>query len=394
MIPKIPSNPYLTPRSLLGEKRNGVLAYFAEHGIETCAFYGYGKVAVRDGIDLLRSAYDGTATNILLPAYVPDGLVEPFREANLEPRFYRITSELRPDLPDVRRLADDDTLAIMAVQYFGLPLTESDVDALRACCDRHGAFLVDDSAHSALSARDGRLLGSFGDLGVTSLRKTLPVPNGAVLYITDERLRKRTTELTRVGTRSRLTAEDGRFVARSICRAAAHRPLVRRPLSALREVEPSDRTDHATAVADGGRRSASATPDSRPERDPTAIYEAAKVPMSRLTELVLERTNPEGVIDARRSNYRAWLTTVEAVDGIDPIVSSLPAGACPQYFPALVETPPPGGDLADLAHPWPPLPGNVRDDERYSTANHFSSHLYPLPVHQCLTPAQITALST
>lgn len=390
MLSEIPSRPYLTPGSLLGERRNGVLAHFAEHGIETCAFYGYGKVAVRDGIDLLRSAYDGTATNALLPAYLPDGIVEPFREAGLEPRFYRVTSELRPDLTDVRRLVDDGTLAVVAVQYFGLPLPERDVDALRACCDRRGAFLIDDSAHSALSTRDGRLLGSFGDLGITSLRKTLPVPNGAVLYITDDRLRNRTTELTRVGTRSRLTAEDGRFVVRSLCRAAACRPIARRSLSAFDEIRTRDRA--TGAVADGGRRSSSAE-EAGPERDPAAIYEAAKVPMSRLTELVLERTNPERVIDARRSNYRAWLRVAETLDGIDPIAPSLPAGTCPQYFPALVKAPPPGGELAELAHSWLPLPGEVRDNERYSTANHLSTHLFPFPVHQCLTPARIEALS-
>jgi hypothetical protein len=67
------------------------------------------------------------------------------------------------------------------VNYFGFP---QDPEPFRAWCRQTGATLIEDNAHGLFSRdQQGRLLGTRGDFGLFSLRKTLPLPNGAALVV-------------------------------------------------------------------------------------------------------------------------------------------------------------------------------------------------------------------
>jgi len=70
--------------------------------------------------------------------------------------------------------------AVLAVNYFGFA---QDLSPFREYCSTTGATLIEDNAHGFLS-RDsaGKLLGTRANLGITSIRKTFRLPNGAALY--------------------------------------------------------------------------------------------------------------------------------------------------------------------------------------------------------------------
>jgi len=69
--------------------------------------------------------------------------------------------------------------AILAVHYFGFP---QDLKPFQAYCRRTGAQLIEDAAHAFLSKTpQGQPLGSAGDFGIFSFRKTLPIADGAAL---------------------------------------------------------------------------------------------------------------------------------------------------------------------------------------------------------------------
>lgn len=346
-------------------------SYLAEHGASRYAFYGYGKVAMRDGLDVLL-AERPEATNVVLPAYLPHGIIEPFREAGLEPRYYRCDRQLRPNLEDIERLLDRESLALMLTHYFGHPQPPEDVAAMRTLCGEHDAFLIDDNAHAPLSTSEGRLLGTLGDVGITSLRKMLPVPNGALLFISNESLSE--DRLTRSAVRGRYTVHDYRYCTRSLSRSVSGYPVAREVLSMVRWTldrtrQPDGMVTHK--AADGGE-------------NPRAVYENAKGPMSRLARRVFDRTDPRRVIAARRANYRIWDRTVRGFDGVEPMFPELPDGVCPQYYTVIVDDPNDLGPLQDVGAPWPPLPREIRNDTEFETENYLATHLYTLPVHQGL----------
>lgn len=342
---------------------------FVERYETDLTYYGSGKAALRDGVDALAEP----GQNVLVPTYLPDAVVEPFRDLGLEPRYYRIQATLEPDLTDIERRIDADTVAVMSVNYFGFP--QPGLDELTALIDDYGCYHIDDNAHAPLSVDDGTLLGTRGALGITSLRKLLPVPNGAILYRTSDDVRDGFEPSPFAGVRERFDADDYRFVARSFAADVLNSSTsVRRSVDAL--------------VANRQGPLSVASPADR--------YEAGKRPMSKLSMRAVGNSDPEVIQSARRENYRLWQRMLASRDDLEVRWESLPNGICPQVFP--VRTGEPDQFLAELegagvhdAHTWPRLAEPVRTDPAYETATTLAREIVVLPVHQHLEPSSIKA---
>lgn len=100
------------------------------------------------------------------------------------------------DLAAVKALVTDRTRAIMATHFCGYP---DDVVALRALCDEHQLFLIED-ATQAIGARldaSGRQAGTLGDVGCYSLSSTaqLCVGEGGMVVARDEKVLARIRSL-------------------------------------------------------------------------------------------------------------------------------------------------------------------------------------------------------
>ena len=340
----------------------GVRTFIAERSGAQCEYYGSGKVALRDGLDILATNTDAHRTSVLLPAYLPSALLEPIKEAGFTPRLYRITHDLRPDLADVESLIDHETLALVSINYFGFP--QPSHDALTGIAADYDVPLIEDNAHSALSmTTSGTLLGTRGDLGFTSFRKTMPVPNGAALFIwRDEFL---SGPFPRGGIRRGITAHDGRFILHKLVELTSN----------SRPVRGSPRTDEPDHLVEGRDLFG---------RDPGTVYLEASQPMSRLSALVLDRLRPAAIVETKRQNYHNRHRFVAKLDGSRPVFGQLPRGTCPQAFPIVVE------DTEELATSigvspeslprWPPLPYEVMTNDRFETSQYLADHLVPLSI--------------
>ena len=74
--------------------------------------------------------------------------------------------------------------AVLAVNYFGFA---QDLSPFREYCSTTGATLIEDNAHGFLSKDSaGKLLGTRANLGITSIRKTFRLVNGAALYVSSD----------------------------------------------------------------------------------------------------------------------------------------------------------------------------------------------------------------
>lgn len=137
-----------------------------------------GRSAIFHLIDRLPAAYTHT---VLLPCYVAEGVIQPFRAAGFLLRFYRLSADLQPDEAHICELLDglSRSPVFMLLHYFGYP---SAAPSLLARLRQAGALVVSDCAHAPMTrTEDGTPLGELGDLALYSLNKFIPVCDGAIL---------------------------------------------------------------------------------------------------------------------------------------------------------------------------------------------------------------------
>lgn len=138
-------------------------------------YFSYGRHALREAL-IAIGIQKGDA--VLMPAFICRDLLAAINSLGARPMFYTVGKDLgmaeHPDgLPDAR--------AILAVNYFGFP---QNLAPFKAYCSRIGAVLIEDNAHGLLSRDEaGQPLGTRGDLGIFSLRKTVALSNGAALFL-------------------------------------------------------------------------------------------------------------------------------------------------------------------------------------------------------------------
>ncbi|ELZ16088.1 DegT/DnrJ/EryC1/StrS aminotransferase [Haloterrigena salina JCM 13891] len=363
----ISEQPSLLARTPAGRRATGIGPVIERYTTDF-AFYGSGKAALYDGLAGLVSPGE----NVLVPAYLPDAVVEPFRDLALEPRYYRVRETLAPNRADLVERLDDETAAVVTVDYFGFP--QSGLEAVASLLDDRDCYHVDDNAHAPISVDNGTLLGTRGHLGITSLRKLLPIPDGAVLYCNDESVAARLEPSSFAGVRDELGVDDCRHVLESVA-------------GDLLEANATVRRTVERLIAE---RSASVP-------DPKARYEAGKTPMSRVSAAVVDAADPTAIRRARRTNYLAWRRCFDSRSGVEIYHETLPEGICPQVFPLRTDSP--QRLVAALercgvaAHTWPRLAATVRDDPAYAVARRLARETVALPVHQGVDPAAIEAVA-
>jgi hypothetical protein len=136
-------------------------------------YFSYGRHALAAA---LHAAGIGAGDTVLLPAFICREVLSAVYARGARPAYYAVDrvlglAEDAVALPPAR--------AIIAVDYFGFA---QDLAPFRQYCTRNGAVLIEDNAHGLFSRDEaGVPLGTRGDLGIFSIRKTLAAPDGAAL---------------------------------------------------------------------------------------------------------------------------------------------------------------------------------------------------------------------
>jgi hypothetical protein len=122
----------------------------------------------------LASTVDST---LLVPAYLCDSMIDPFLDRGWRVEPYRMTDDLRVDEAHLRSLAAGRSrpFAVLLALYFGRE-PDAAYRSLVVDLQRAGATVIDDETHRVFSPGD-----SGADFAVASLRKTLPLADGAYL---------------------------------------------------------------------------------------------------------------------------------------------------------------------------------------------------------------------
>lgn len=369
----VPTQPTVRLR-WLGRRTPNLPSWFADDrwvpGGRT-ELYAYG----RTGLYAFLETLDRTDGTVLLPAYVPESAVWPFRKAGFDVRYYPVSETLSYPFEEVaERIRDVRPDAVLFVHYLGF--ADPNFRRLVAVAREAGATVIEDCSRGAFSRdADGRLLGSTGDAAMYSLHKTLPAPHGGLLVTRGKAPtppRDRLSESSELATLAAMAAID----------SADARPFVRslNGNDAYRSFEYHY---------------------SRLPTPPDAAW-PPKMP-GRLSKIGLSKTVPKAVQNARRDTYERLRTRLADVDELTVLTPEAHDGACPYGVAVRV----PGGHerreklyvslrkqgLPVTRYVWP-LKEGKRVLESYPETNVLRTSSLVFPTHQQMPERTVSYLAS
>jgi dTDP-4-amino-4,6-dideoxygalactose transaminase len=332
-------------------------------------FYFRAQNAIWHALRILNLPPDA---NILFPAYHCGSELDPLIKAGVDIRFYPVNERMRIDFESARRSLNARTRAFYLTHYLGFPL---DLEEAAEFCARFGLTLIEDCAPALYSSFRGRPLGTFGNVGIFSMRKSLPIPDGGALIVNDHRLPMPESACAPPMTYTLRAARDqfdhllvqhggrvGRWVKHGLLDPCA-----------------------SLAKRVGGRVS------------PESWVHAGEYPdafnanrrdwgLSPVARMLIRRTKHEEVVRRRRENFQFLLDRLRTTTRLGLLISELPGGVCPWYFPVLAPDPadlinhlrPLGKDVLRLwgyFHPRFPRNG-------FPEAARLKTHVVALPIDQ------------
>lgn len=120
-------------------------------------------------------------SRILLPSYVPEGVLEPAKLFGKPVEHYRLNADMTPDVDDITSRIEGPTFSanckierplVVVIHYFGF---EAPTEQLKRKVNVAGGWLLEDCAHALWAeARDA-------DFALWSLNKVMPTVDGSLL---------------------------------------------------------------------------------------------------------------------------------------------------------------------------------------------------------------------
>jgi dTDP-4-amino-4,6-dideoxygalactose transaminase len=326
----------------------------------------FARNAVWDAVQLMKLA----GKRVLMPAYHHGVELEALLAAGVQPVFFRVDAQMRVDLDDAKARAKG-CAALYVIHYAGFPQDMRGAASL-------GLPIIEDCALSLLSADGEKPLGSFGDVALFCLYKTLPVPNGGALLARGHDLAQLPPSL------QPQMASTGSHLAASLLSN-----FELRTAGAGRRARQALRGAGRWMVRNTGVQRVSTG---------TQHFNLADVNlgMSGMSHVVLRNQDFAGIVERRRRNYFLLYAALREV--APPVTGELKPGVCPLFYPVAVKDKASamarllarGVETVDFWRVRHPL---LRTGD-FPEVDHLRESVLELPVHQDLTPADADHVAT
>ncbi len=146
--------------------------YFSLNGNEYLLL-DCGRSCIAYVADMLKQ--ENSHGKILLPSYLCQSMIQPFKDLGLKYSFYRIDENLKIDMEYLLKLIDKDIAAVLFVNYFGFMQDSYTKECLKKLRD-NGITIIEDITHSMFSKGE-----YIGDYAVGSIRKWIGIPDGGIV---------------------------------------------------------------------------------------------------------------------------------------------------------------------------------------------------------------------
>ncbi|HYB95946.1 MAG TPA: DegT/DnrJ/EryC1/StrS family aminotransferase [Vicinamibacterales bacterium] len=307
---------------------------------------------------------------VLVPDYNSGNEVLALRAAGAQLHFYRVNRDMQPELADIERLCQEHSPEVLyVIHYLGWP---QPLGELARICRERSMLMVEDCALSLLSEPGGVPLGSIGDWSIFCLYKTLPVPNGALLVQNTMPLGGLDgLKLRQAG----VASVAGRIAELMVQRLRARVDGAGRVLQSAKRA-----MGRAAGALEVGRASVGDIGFNLADVD---------LAMSGASSAILRRLNFDRIRERRKANYQRLAGALHG--RARPAIAPLPDGACPLFYPILVDDKPAAARSlraqgVDVLEFWN---YGAETEERSEDVRFLRRHVMGLPIHQDLSSRQL-----
>ena len=120
-----------------------------------------------------------SSEEVLIPDFICESIINFLLENKIKIKFYKVNLKLRIDWDDLEKSITHNSKFLVIVNYFGFPL---DLEKSVIFAKKNKLILIEDSTHCHNGKLKDKFLGTFGDYGITSPRKHIPIKYGGTLY--------------------------------------------------------------------------------------------------------------------------------------------------------------------------------------------------------------------
>ena len=156
-----------------GNKKYNIKKYIGYHK-NNFKYFTTGRSALKY---LLRYLIEDDS-RFLLPSYLCESILSPLKELDIDYKFYKINKNLQINIEDLKSKIKKDDI-IIVLHYFGFTQPDNILRKLNKTKEEYNSIIIEDTTHSVFT--NNEFNGIIGDYIITSLRKWLPIPDGAFL---------------------------------------------------------------------------------------------------------------------------------------------------------------------------------------------------------------------
>jgi len=293
-------------------------------------------------------------SEVLIPDFICDSVLHPFNDLNIQPVFYTIKQDMTPDWIKLKKAVNKKTRTLLFTHYFRIP---QQIEKFIDFSKQNNIRLIEDNAHSFPGKYKGKTLGTFGDIGIISIRKTLPVYDGGWLYLKDDyKITIPDLPTQRINYKS---------IIKILCKLMIKKNQFLK--STLLKPEPYSNMDG---------------------------FYAPKIPeysMHKSSYYYLKKINTDSIVKRRQAIYKIWKKWTHQ-NGLEPIFSQPLTEESPLVFPCYAADESIRNKWFDwgyqnniCVHSWPQLPKEVQDKSKYN-APVIWQKLICFPINQGMNP--------
>lgn len=343
-------------------------------------FYASGRAALFHAVKSLSLP---AGSVILLPAYNCGVEVEAVLRAGCAVDFFRINNDLTMDLKHIAEKITLRTKAIVVPHYFGFPQNIPGLKGLTR--SRSDIVLIEDCAHALYSQNsNGAWLGTEGDFGLFSMRKTVSMPNGGAVMVNGSSI---------------AIPDRGK--------SYFNLTLLKEPIKSILEYEKNRTGDGFNISGEllAFYKKYISRPDgsgeSHADEDPRWYYDVPSLDyendISAVSRFCSGREDCREIIACRRENYEFLKDNITAYSTEDYLLPELPAGTCPLCLPLFVKQRDTVASRMTANGVFPYIfgrhPHPLVQTDKFPGLNHLTSSSIGLPIHQQLSQEDIETVA-
>lgn len=251
----------------------------------------------RGAISLLLQNIEPKTKTALLPSYICESVIDPFRRFGYDCYFYEVNRNLSIDFKTIMEFKDIGVFVHMG--YFGFNTNRKIMEQIKILQER-STIVIEDVTHNLFY----EYLTLDSDFYIASIRKWFGTPTGGFLATNNKKM-KIQTHLKENRVLSNLRLEALKMKAEYI-----HNDNENIKEKVLNEFS------RAEALLDS---------------DPSAYK------IDNVSSSIIENIDIENIIIKRRMNFNALLEGILRISYIEPIFTSLENDTCPFFFPVYLK---------------------------------------------------------